>query len=404
MATAQTSVPTVALADITSAAESLPLLHHVRDTAPIAWLPELHGYLFTRRADVVALLKDRRLDSGNPTQSFAGLSQEQLAQLRPLAECITMWMGHTTPEGHLRFQLLLKQYFTPAAMEKLRPRVRQITKELLDAVADAGRMEVVHDLAFPLPANIIAEMFGMPVEDRHLLRVWSGSIGAVFNQSSFEDLLAAQRGIGEFQDYLRVLVERRRGELGEDLISELLRAEGEGRISTEEIVANCVLLLFAGHETTAGVITHGLGLLLDHPDQLALLRDNPELGKSAVEEMLRYDGTVHAVVRTVAEPIEFEGHQFEVGDRFYLSLLAANHDPAHIDDPDRFDIARDRNVHVAFGVGLFYCLGASLARVETSECLRVLLERFPDAHWDGDPEWSLIPPLGHRMERLPMAY
>jgi cytochrome P450 len=404
MPTAQTSVPTLALADITSVGEALPMLHHVRDTAPIAWLPELGGYLFTRRADVVALLKDRRLATGNTTKSFATLSQEQVAQLLPLIECITKWMGHTTPDGHLRFQLLLKRYFTPAAMEKLRPRARQITEELLDAVADAGRMEVVQDLAIPLPASIIAEMLGMPVADRHLLRVWSGSISAVFGRSSFEELLDAQRGIGEFQDYLRVLVEQRRSELGEDLISELIRAEAEGQISTEEIVANCVLLLFAGHETTAGVITHGLRLLLDHPDQLALLRDNPELGRSAVEEILRYDGIAHTVVRTVTEPLEVDGHQFEAGEQFYLSLYAANHDPANLDDPDRFDIARQRNVHVAFGAGMFYCLGASLARVETSECLKVVLERFPHVHPDGDPTFSVVQPLGHRTERLPVAY
>ena len=405
MSTAQAGLPTLTMADLTAEPGSLlPLMNEVRASTPIAWLPEFGGYLLTRRTDVTTLLKDRRLDSSNADQSFTGLDADQLAQLAPLRRCTDLWMGHTTPEGHRRFQMLLKRYFTPAAMEKLRPSIRSITEDLLDAAAESGRLEVVKDLAFPLPADVIADLFGMPVEDRPLLRVWSEPIIAVFTASGFDELLAAQEGIGEFQRYLHDLVERRRANLGDDLISELLRAEEEGQISTEEIVANCVLLLFAGHETTAGVITHGLALLLDNPDQLALLRERPELGPSAVEEMLRCEGTVNTLVRDALEPFEYQGHQFETGDRFYLSVYAANHDPEYIDDPDRFDIARPRNVHVAFGVGMFYCLGASLARVETDECIKVLLERIPNPRWDGEPVWNAVPPLGHRMETLPIAY
>lgn len=405
MATAQADVPTRTLADFpTEPGPLLHVLHELQDSAPIVWLPEFHGYLFTRRADVTALLRDRRLDASIAEQSFTVLSSDQRAQLAQLMRCVSLWMGHTTTDGHRRFQMLLKRYFTPAAMEKWRPNVRRIAEELIDKVIDAGEMEAIQDLAIPLPANVIADMLGMPAEDRPMLRVWSESVVKVFNQTGFEDLLVAQEGVGEFQRYLDGLVERRRGNLGDDLISELLRAEGEGQISTEEIVANCLLILFAGHETTAGVITHGLALLLQNPDQLALLRERPELGPSAVEEILRCEGTANTIIRDASEPFEYEGHQFEKGDRFFVSLYSANHDPAFIPDPDRFDIARPRSVHLAFGTGIFYCLGASLARVETDECLKVFLERIPNPRLASEPVWGVAPPAGHRMEGLRIAY
>ena len=405
MSTAQAGVPTRMLADFPTTRELL--LHELadlRENAPLAWLPEINGYLLTRRADVSALLKDRRLDSSIAEQGFTMLSDDQLAALAPLRRCVSLWMGHTTTDGHRRFQMLLKRYFTPAAMEDLRPNVRRIAEELIDKVIDAGTMDVVTDLAVPLPANVIADLLGMPVEDRPMLRVWSESVIKVFTQSGFDDLLSAQEGVAEFQRYLNGLVESRRGNLGDDLISTLLRAEVEGQISTEEIVANCLLILFAGHETTAGVITHGIALLLENPDQLALLRERPELGPAAVEEILRCEGTANTIVRDASEDFEHDGRRFEKGERFYVSLYAANHDPAFIADPDRFDITRDRSVHLAFGTGIFYCLGASLARVETDECLKVFLERIPNAQLAGAPVWGMAPPAGHRIESLPITY
>lgn len=405
MATAQADVPTRTLADFpTTPGPMLHALKEIRDSSPFVWLPEFHGYLVTRRADVTALLKDRRLDSSIAEQSFTVLPEDQLAQLEPLRRCVSLWMGHTTTDGHRRFQMLLKRYFTPGAMEKWRPAARRIAEELLDKVIAEGRMDVVEDLAIPLPANVIADMLGMPVQDRPMLRVWSKSILKVFTQTGFDDLLSAQEGVGDFQRYLYDLVEQRRANLGDDLISALLRAEDEGQISTEEIVSNCLLILFAGHETTAGVITHGIALLLQNPDQLALLRERPELGPAAIEEVLRCEGTADTIIRDASEPFEYEGYSFDKGDRFYVSLYSANHDPAFIADPDRFDITRDRSVHLAFGTGMFYCLGASLARVESDECIKVFLERVANPQLAAEPVWSVAPPAGHRIESLPITF
>lgn len=405
MATAQAGVPTRTLADFpTTPGPLLHTLNELQESAPLVWLPEFHGYLVTRRADVTALLKDRRLDPSVAEQSFTALPGELLARLEPLRRCVSLWMGHTTTDGHRRFQLLLKRYFTPAAMEQLRPNARRIAEDLIEKILAEGRMDVVTELAVPLPANVIADLLGMPVEDRPMLRVWSEAVSKLFRQTGFDDLLSAQEGVGEFQHYLDGLVESRRDNLGDDLISMLLRAEDEGQISTEEIVANCLLILFAGHETTAGVITHGIALLLENPDQLALLRDRPELGPAAVEEMLRCEGTANTILRDVAEPLEYEGHQFDKGDRIYVSLYGANHDPSFIADPGRFDITRERSAHLAFGTGLFYCLGASLARVETDECVKVFLEKLPNARLAGEPVWRMAPPAGHRIASLPITF
>ena len=249
-----------------------PLLHQIRAESPISRIPQLDAYLLTRHADIVAALKDRRLDTANLSKGLERLSAAEQEELLPLRRSIQLWMGHTDPADHLRFQQLLKRYFTPVTVNALRPRVREITHELLDAVARHGQMDIVKDLAYPLPANVIAEILGMPASDRVQLQLWSRDILAVFQLADMARLRQAQRSVLEMQDHLRGLVEQRRQQPREDILSMFVAAERDGTVTEDEIVANCVLLLFAGHETTAGLIANGLLLLFDNPDQLALLR------------------------------------------------------------------------------------------------------------------------------------
>lgn len=244
--------------------------------------------------------------------------------------------------------------------------MRQLTDELPDAVADRGRVDVVTDLAYPLPANAIAEMPGVPTDDRELVR-------------------------------------QRRGDPREDLISTFIAAEAEGVVTEDEIVANCVLLLFAGHETTAGLIGNGLVLLFDNPDQLALLKADPSLTPTAVEEVLRCDGPASPIVRQSTEPVTPGGLDLPTGRRFHLAMSAGNRDPEVFPDPDRFDITRKPNRHTAFGLGAFYCLGAALTRMEADECSRALLRRCPDLR----PEslrWTPVPPLTRRPASLVVTF
>jgi cytochrome P450 len=405
MTEAATTIPSYDLFTPEAIGDPMALLRRIRSQSRVGWRPQLHAYILTRHADIVSALKDKRLASANLTRGFDQLSPAEQDELRPLRESIQLWMGHTNAADHVRLQQLLKRYFTPATVDLLRPQVRQITHELLDAVAPARRMDVVTDLAYPLPANVIANMLGMPAGDRRRLQVWSRDIAAVFQLADVDALRRAQRSTLEMQEYLRPLIEERRVRPGDDVLTVFVAAQRDGTLDEEEILANCVLLLFAGHETTAGLIANGLALLLEHPDQLNLLRSRPELTPSAVEEMLRYDGPAGAVMRVSTQPVELAGHSFPANTQFHLAMLAGNRDPNVLPHPERFDITRTGNRHTAFGLGAFYCLGAALARMEADECFRILLDRFPGIR----PGYQSLDresdsPLGRRLRSLPVEW
>ncbi|MFC7529180.1 cytochrome P450 [Actinoplanes sp. GCM10030250] len=380
-------------------------LHRVRAESPLARLPQLDAYMLTRYADVKAALRDRRMDSSNMARVLQRLTPAEQEELAPVRRSIEMWMGHTVPADHVRFQQLLKRYFTPAMVDRLRPRVREFTHELLDAVATKGEMDVVSDLAYPLPANVIAELLGMPVSDREQLQAWSRDILPVFGNGDVAQLRHAQRSMLEMHDYLRLIAAERRKAPREDVLSTFMAAEAEGLVSEDEAVANCVLLLFAGHETTANLIANGLVLLFDNPGSLARLRADPDVMPQAVEEMLRCDGPAGVIGRVATEPVEVAGHTLPTGTYLYLALLAANRDPEVFANPDAFDITREQNRHFSFGMGTYYCLGAALARMETDECLRILLDRCPDLRPAyRTPDWQPTPPFGHRLGSLPVIF
>lgn len=400
--------PTAALPtyDLLHTPDPLAHLLHIGEQAPLSRVPELDAYLVTGYEHVLAALRNDGLRAADATHSFDRLPPDHQQALRPLRESVDRWMGHTNPEDHHRFQQLLKRYFTPATVNGLRPRVRELTGELLDAVAGDHRMEVIADLAYPLPADIIADMFGMPPHDRHRLREWSRHIGAVFRNSTAAELLDCQHNVLEMQDYLRDIVAERRDHPRDDLISMFVAAERDGVVDEDEIVANCVLLLFAGHETTANLIAGGLRMLMAHPDQLDLLRTTPTLTRHAVEEMMRCAGPVASVIRETVEPVTIAGHDLPAGEHVFLAVHTANHDPAVFTDPLRFDITRTNNRHLGFGMGGYYCLGAALARVESDECFRLLLERCPEIRPAADEDPVVVPtmPIGHRVESLPVEF
>jgi cytochrome P450 len=266
---------TVPTYDLFGAEDPLAYLLEISAESSLSWIPALGAYLVTGYDDVLAAMKNEGLRAANATQSFEKLTPAEQETLRPLRTYIEMWMGHITAEGHHRFQKLLKRYFTPSTINGLRPRVRELAGELLDAAAGHGRMDVVRDLAFPLPANIIADMFGMPVADRPRLREWSAHITAVFRDEPYERLVESQEAILAMQDYLREIVADRRVRPRDDLITMFTVAEREGVVNEDEIVANCVLLLFAGHETTMNLISFGLQRLMADRDQLELLLSRP---------------------------------------------------------------------------------------------------------------------------------
>ncbi|SDY85982.1 hypothetical protein SAMN05421504_107209 [Amycolatopsis xylanica] len=370
-----------------TATDMYPALDRLRTEEPVHWSPELNSWVITRYADISAALRDPRLGSGSMTELIDRLPEADRARLRPLRDSINLWMGGTDPAAHKRMQRVIKRYFmSRELMEALRPRVQEITDELLDELIPRGGCEVVGDLAYPLPARVMAEMLGIPAKDRDLLPRWSRDITAVFSPIDVPKLLESQQSIIEMSEYLREVVADRRRQPREDLISLLVAAHDKGDIvSEDEILANCVLLLFAGHETTGGLISAGLNLLLQHPEQMKALRADMTLLPSAIEEMLRVDGPASLTTRFSKEPVVIHGQEIPADQHIYLVLAAANRDPEQFEDPARFDITRTGNRHLSFGQGLRYCLGATLARLETEICFTSLFDRVDEItpHPDG---------------------
>ncbi|QRK05318.1 cytochrome P450 [Archangium violaceum] len=385
-------------------ANSQSLLSRIRSEDPVHFSDQLGGWLVTRYADVMAALKDPRFLQATGTGRLDAMPEAARQQLRPLRDSIRLWMGNDSTEDHLRFQRILKKYFTPGTLEALRPRIQELTTELVDAARARGRAEVVSELAYPLPANVIAEMLGVPTKDRELLQRWSRDLLPIFTASSMEQLLQSQKSVLEMTDYMRPIVEEHRREPRQDLISVFLAEEAAGNIrDVEEIAANCVLLLFAGHETTANLICNGLSALFDFPDQLELLRAKPELMQSAVEEMLRFSGIGGTITRVAGTDLELGGKKIAPRQLVFVSLASANHDPEVFPEPSRFDITRKTNKHVTFGYGSYYCLGAALARLEAQVFFSTFLPRFPNLRLV-DRAWEPSPPLGRRLTALNVSF
>lgn len=382
-----------------------PTLHRLRAEDPVHWSSEFNGWVLTRYDDIVETLRDERMSPDSMTDQFDMLPAAVQEELIPLRKSLSLWIGRSTEEDHLRLQKLLKRYFTPRAMDALRPHVQTITDDVLDAVQGRGEMDVVRDIAYTLPIRVMGEMLGLPDRDHARLDELSKDVGGVV-MLDVNSMRRSQSAVLEMSESIRrVVVERRRNPKN-DMISDMLRAQTEGLIRSEdEIVANCVLLVYSGHGTTASVINAGLLALLQHPEALAKLRADESLFPSALEEILRFDGPTHFVHRTATAALEIRGRKIEPQQVLVFVLPAANRDPEHFPDPDRFDITRQDNRHLAFGSGAFYCVAAAMARMEADVCFRTVLRRMPALRpqFDAAP-WEAVPPLGRTLRTLPVSF
>jgi cytochrome P450 len=381
--------PRVDLFDPSFKADPYPTYARLRSSAPVyrTALPDGRGvWLITRYEDVLAVLKDQRFVK----DWRAALTPEQLAQVPPIPEVmkpLSQNMLDTDPPDHERLRALVSKAFTPRLIERLRPRVQAISDGLLDAVQDRGEMDLIDDYAFPLPITVIAELLGVPAEDRNNFREWSdAAVSGNASQEYMEEILIPH--MQAFTEYLRALFEEKRANPGDDLVSALVRAEEAGdRLSEDELLGMVFLLLVAGHETTVNLIGNGVLALLQHPDQLRKLKEDPSLIKPAVEELLRYDGPVEtSTERFAREDVEIGGQVIPRGEMVLVVLAAADHDPQRFPDPDELDITRTDNRHLAFGKGIHHCLGAPLARMEGQIAISTLLRRMPNLRLKGSPE------------------
>jgi cytochrome P450 len=340
--------------------------------------------LLTRYRDCQAVLGDTRFSS-NPAH------EHRAAEGSPARQAGSNLLLFLDPPDHTRLRRLVGKAFTPRVAESLRPRIAQLVDEMLDAVADQEEIDVLEALAHPLPVIVICEMMGVPVADRASLQEWSAAASRMLDPDvegeTLERGLMAAFGLATYFD---ALFEARRKDPRNDLVSALVAAEEEGdRLSADELRSITVLLFIAGHETTMNLIGNGTYALLRHRSELQRLRDSDEdgLARSAVEELLRFDGPFHVTARSATEDAEIGGVGVGKGERLVVALGAANRDPEQFPEPDRLDLGRPDNRHLTFSHGIHFCLGAGLARVEGQEAIPALLRRFPDLELAAEPTY-----------------
>jgi pimeloyl-[acyl-carrier protein] synthase len=352
-----------------------PLYRYLLAAAPVQRNELLEAWTVARHSDVVTVLTDPRFSADR-----TGISPEGYE--------VAKSMLVSDPPDHTRLRTLVQKAFTPRMIDQLRPRIQGIVAELLDAALQRGdEFDVVADLAYPLPVIVIAELLGVPVEDRATFHDWSATLAASLDPVVSSDLMDRTWVARDaLHAYLRGIIAQRRRQPKSDLISALVAVEERGDTLREpELVVMCTLLLIAGHETTVNLIGNGTLALLKHPDELARLRETPGLITTAIEELLRFDSPVQMTGRILTDTVELGGKVIEKGE-FVLPLLgAANHDPLQFSEPERLDLTRNPNPHVAFGRGIHFCLGAPLARVEGQIAIGALLQRCPNLRLNGDP-------------------
>ena len=362
-------------------ANPYPYYAHLRETEPVYWSGRLNGWVLTRYEDVHNALKDPRLISSRRVSSYAdSLPQQTQAKMRPLFYQFDKWIGNMDAPDHTRLRRLVNVAFTARVVENLRAEIESIVDELLAATGADSTVEFVGDFAYPLPAIVIARMLGVPSEWRKQFMKWSDDLTAYSGTGRAAPAVAeaASRSAAELTALFKQLVDARRANSREDLLSRLVEAEDQGdRLNEQELIGMCGFLLVAGHETTMALLSNGLLALLRHPAQLQRLRTDPQQIATAVEELLRYDSPIQHQTRSAAEDLEIAGTPVKKDDRVIALLGSANRDPATFPEPDRLDLGRDPNPHLAFGFGPHYCLGAPLARLEAQIAILAMLQRWP---------------------------
>ena len=365
--------------DPTLLADPFPLYRQLRDADPAHWSPLLKAWVLTRYDDVKRVCLDARMSSDRLRPFFATLPSAEAARIGELIRYLTLWMVFRDPPVHTRLWRLAAKVFNVRSMHALRPDVEALTAWLLDGVGDREELDFIAEFAGPLPALVIMDMLGVPRGELARLKRLSDEMGLFIGSArdSPEKYARAEAATREMAGLFRDLIAARRAAPQNDLLSQLVALEEEGdRLSEDELVATCILLLFAGHETTTHHLANGLAALLRFPREAERLRADPALAPAAVEELLRYDGPIGAQVRIVQEAQDFHGRTFKPGERVFLLLNAANRDERAYPDPDRLDLARCGVPHLTFGFGAHICLGFPLARLEGQVALPAVLARW----------------------------
>ena len=389
-------------------ADPYPFYHRLRTEDPVHFSDTLQTWMLTSYDDVAAATGDARLSSDRMQFYLNPISAESRPKLASLCEYMSRWMSMKDPPDHTRLRGLVNKAFTSRSVDEMTPRIREISQNLIADLGDGGRADLVGQFAYPLPATVICEMLGIPSDEQTQFRQWSSDIVAFSAGSGLlleEVSASAQESQLALVEYCRRIIDRRRRQPQDDLISRLISVEQEGtQLNELELHAMCVQLFVAGHETTTNLIGNGVLALLQHPRDFQQLREHPELIESAVEEFLRYDSPVQRAGRIVHEDLEIRGRRIEKGQSVMLMYGAANRDPDQFADPDRLILSRQPNRHLAFGRGPHFCVGAPLARLEAQIAFETIFSRLMEIRLS-DRELRWRPSMAMRgLESLEVEY
>jgi pimeloyl-[acyl-carrier protein] synthase len=359
-------------------ADPYPLYRELRTEDPVHWDPYLHAWVVTRYNDVVKVLLDFSADrTPNPAQ----LESIGLPQMGPIAEVMVRQMLFMDAPAHTRLRGLCAQAFTPRRVEALRAHIQEIANSLLTRVLPSGRMDMVADFAAPMPAIVTAEMLGVPVSDHDQLKAWSADFAEMLGnfQHNPDRAMRVRRSLQEMLSYFASAIRQLKLKPRDGLINSLLTAEVNGdRLTEEEVIANTIVTMVGGQETTTNLIGNGMLTLLRNPAEMEKLRSDPSFTSSAVEELLRYESPSQHTARLAPDDIELGGKKIRKREAVIAVMGAANRDPDQFPDPDRLDLIRKDNKHVAFGWGAHFCFGAALARIEGQIAFATILRSLPD--------------------------
>ncbi len=395
-------------------ANPYPFYEQLREQDPIHWDDEFGFWVLTRYDDIAALYYDDRFSRAEGLmRNFERLTEIEKQVVQPVYESFSKTVFYADPPYHTNLRGLLNHAFTPRYVERLRPFIQRTVDKLLDG--HHGGMDIIEDLAYPLPVMVIAELIGLPAGDRAKFKAWSDDLFAILGTVKDKPrhlLERAAQSLAEMTDYIKALADARRDNLGDDLLSVLLGVSDERKcpvphhsqggltreshtassLTAEELVANVNILLSTGHETTTHLIGNGILALLQHPDQMKLLKEKPALMASAVDEILRYDNPVQITYRSALDDADLNGKLIRRGDLVNTVIGSANRDPERFTEPHRFDITRSEGRHLSFGLGIHYCIGAPLVKLEAEIAFETILRRFPNLQLkSGVLEWQEHP-------------
>ena len=373
-------------------ADPYPTYHRLRSCEPVH-RNFLGSWVVTRYADVKAVLRDPSFRSDNLPQRLKDKNpylKHQQKDLNALVRVTSKWLLYLEPPDHTRLRGLVGKAFSPGVVERMRPQIQEIVDELISNVQQRGSMDIISELARPLPVRVISRMLGVPEEIQSQVYQWANDLSGIFDPlNSLETFAHMNEVILKFAESLDGVIAEREKKPQADMISALIAARDQGdKLSNDEIFSVCMLLFGTGEETTVNLIGNGMLALLRHPDQMEKLKREPTIIQSAVEELLRYDSPIQGISRVAIENVEIDGKKISAGEQVIVYLGSANRDPAQFPDPDRLDLTRGENRHLAFADGIHHCLGATLARVEGQSAINTLVQRLPDLKLHTDTlEW-----------------